>query len=119
MEAKRFLFLLKHPPQSGVINGELFDQVLTLAAFDQSVSVLFMEEGVYQLISRSGETDSAAEHAGRLAALAFYGIDSVWVESESLSRRGLSLDGSAIPVQAIRRESVAGLIARHDVILGD
>ena len=119
MNQRRFLFLLRRPPQGGVIDSELFDQMLTLAAFDQAITVLFVDDGVYRLNRETGEPVSTMETAGLLELLAFYDIDSVWVEEESLVQRDMNLDDARLSVRTMLREDVAGLFARHDVILGD
>lgn len=119
MKVRKFLFLLKRPPQGGVIDQELFDQLLTLAAFDQELSVLFLGEGIYRLFGDDNEGARKAAHAGLLDALSFYGIESVWVEIESMAHRGLSLADAAIQVKSANRDVVTAMLAEHDVILGD
>lgn len=119
MNTRRFLFLLRRPPQGGVIDSELFDQMLTLAAFDQAITVLFVDDGVYRLTRETGEPVPTMEPAGLLELLAFYDIESIWVEEESLVQRDMNLDEARLSVRTILREDVAGLLARHDAILGD
>ena len=119
MNTRRFLFLLRRPPQGGVIDSELFDQMLTLAAFDQAITVLFIDDGVYRLNRETGEPVPTMEPAGLLELLAFYDIESIWVEEESLVQRDMNLDEARLSVRTILREDVAGLLASHDVILGD
>jgi tRNA 2-thiouridine synthesizing protein C len=119
VNTRRFLFLLRRPPQGGVIDSELFDQMLTLAAFDQAITVLFVDDGVYRLTRETGEPVPTMEPAGLLELLAFYDIESIWVEEESLVQRDMNLDEARLSVRTILREDVAGLLASHDVILGD
>ena len=119
MKVRKFLFLLKRPPQGGVIDQELFDQLLTLSAFDQELSVLFLGEGIYRLFGDANGEAQKAAHAGQLEALSFYGIESVWVEADSLLQRGLSLADASIQVKAASRDIVMAMLAEHDVILGD
>lgn len=102
-----------------MIDSELFDQMLTLAAFDQAITVLFVDDGVYRLTRETGEPVPTMEPAGLLELLAFYDIESIWVEEESLVQRDMNLDDTRLSVQTMPREAVAGLLARHDVILGD
>ncbi|MEY2681290.1 MAG: hypothetical protein RL661_1521 [Pseudomonadota bacterium] len=102
-----------------MIDSELFDQMLTLAAFDQAITVLFVDDGVYRLTRETGEPVPTMEPAGLLELLAFYDIESVWVEAESLVQRGMRLDRAVLSVKSLPREAVSGLFARHDVILGD
>ena len=62
---KKFLFVLRKPPFTGVSMQETLDSVLTVAAFDQSVSLLLLDDGVFQLKKnqqpeRFGMKDTAA-----------------------------------------------------------
>jgi tRNA 2-thiouridine synthesizing protein C len=119
VNTRRFLFLLRRASQGDVIDGELLDQILTLAAFDQAITVLFVDEGVYRLTSEVETAVSTLESGGLLALLAFYDIDSVWVEAESLVERGICLSTDQPCLKILPREAVAGMLGGHDVILGD
>jgi sulfur relay protein TusC/DsrF len=88
-------------------------------AFDQAITVLFVDDGVYRLTRETGEPVPTMEPAGLLELLAFYDIESIWVEEESLVQRDMNLDEARLSVRTILREDVAGLLARHDAILGD
>ena len=119
MNTRQFLFIFRRSPRGGVIDREMLDQMLTLAAFDQAITVLFVDEGVYRLTRDMDATASILKPSELLDLLAFYDIDSVWVEEESLMQRDMSLDDACVSVRIMPRETVAGLLARHDVILGD
>lgn len=102
-----------------MIDSELFDQMLTMAAFDQAITVLFIDDGVYRLTREMDAPVSTTEPSGLLELLAFYDIESIWVEEESLVQRNMNLDDARLSVRTMLREDVAGLLGRHDVILGD
>ena len=113
----RWLFLLRHPPRTGLRAAETLDRLLTFAAFDQAVSLLFLDDGVYQLSAGQQDAAGAPVLSDLLGALAFYGVETVWVESESLAERGLALADLAIPVAPLARSAIAALIATHDRVL--
>jgi tRNA 2-thiouridine synthesizing protein C len=115
---KRFLFILRRSPQSGWQVREILDQVLTAAAFDQLVSLLFVDDGVYQL--KTGQCPDSAglpAIAPSFTALSLYDVEAVWVECESLAERNLAEADLVIPVQPIARADIAALIARQDVVV--
>jgi len=93
--------------------------MLTLAAFDQAITVLFVDEGVYRLTRDMDARVPTLQPSELLDLLAFYDIESIWVEEESLVKRDMNLDDARLSLRAMLREDVAGLLARHDVILGD
>ncbi|MCK7492950.1 MAG: sulfurtransferase complex subunit TusD [Comamonadaceae bacterium] len=47
--AEEILFVLRHPPHGSMNAQESLDMILAAAAFDQSVSLLFLDDGVFQL----------------------------------------------------------------------
>lgn len=114
---KRSLFILRRPPCGGLHNREMLDMLLTFTAFDQPVSVLFMDDGVLQLKSGQRHPLGAPVIGSLLGALAFYEIERVGAEAESLATRGLTPADLVIPVELIARPAIAGLIAAHDLVL--
>lgn len=117
MSKKRFLFILRQPPRSGIRAKETLDMVLTFAAFDQTVGILFTDDGVHQLQPGQQDVSDMPVMSEMLGALSMYDVDSVWVEQESLQARGLTVTDTAIPVRAIARSAVAELLAAHDVVM--
>lgn len=114
---KTYLFTLREAPHSGTQLQEKLDIILTAAAFDQAVSLLFMDDGIFQLkkhqqAHRYGLKDTLAI----FNALAIYDIHHLYIEAESLQERGLKPIDLALPVQEIYRKDVAGLIRQFDII---
>jgi len=46
---KSYLFILRKPAHSGAHVQEMLDIILTTAAFDQKVSILLIDDAVFQL----------------------------------------------------------------------
>jgi tRNA 2-thiouridine synthesizing protein C len=118
MVGKRFLFILRRPPQSGGRLRETLDMVLTTAAFEQPVALLFLDDGVYQL--KRGQRPEAAglpAVAPLFEALELYDVRAVLVERESLEERGLTEADLVIPVEPVGRAEVAALIAGQDIVV--
>jgi tRNA 2-thiouridine synthesizing protein C len=116
--AKRFLFIVRGPPLAGALAREALDGILTVAAFEQFVRVLFVDDGVFQLLARpvdpagvSGETTPALE------VLAFYEVQDVWVERESLLARGIGADDLAIAAELIARDRIPALLAEQQIVV--
>jgi len=115
---KNFLFIMRSPPYEGVRVRESLDMLMTVAAFEQQVRVLFLDDGVFAL--KSGQHPQGVglkPVAPLLAALDIYGIEELWVEEESLARRGLHAAGLALPVRGIRRAAVSGMVAAADIVV--
>jgi tRNA 2-thiouridine synthesizing protein C len=88
---KKILFVLRKPPHSGAYWQETLDVVMTAAAFDQDVSLLLLDDAVFQLKSgQNPEGFGLKATIGMIKALPLYGINPIYVETESLIARGLS-----------------------------
>lgn len=114
---KRYLFLLTQPPYTGCLIQETLDIILTTAAFDQSVSLLFLDQGIFQI--------KAGQHPKQLSlknttamfdALTLYDVQDIYVESESLQEYGLSLADLSLSAQLLSRSSLGEFIASFDII---
>lgn len=118
MIGKRFLFIMRRPPQAGCRVRETLDMILTTAAFEQPVSLLFMDDGVFQL--KRGQRPAAAglqPVAPLFEALALYDVRAVLAERESLAERGLSEADLLIQVEPVARTEVGALIAGQDIVV--
>jgi len=67
--------------------------VLIAAAFDQDISLVFADDGVYQLMKgQSTEEVGMKNFSPTYSALGDYDIKKIYIEQESLEERGLSLE---------------------------
>ena len=116
---KRYLVVMSHPPHGSIYVQEQLDVILTMAAFDRSVSLLFLDEGIFQLLR--GQSAEQYDHKETLAifdALALYDVNDLWVEAESLIEKGLVSGQLTLPVKTIARVRVSQFMSGFDVILG-
>lgn len=107
----RFLFILNRLPHQGLALAELLDVLFTTAAFEQSVSLLFVDAGVLQLYSTQqpgsyGLKDTLA----MFSALELYGVTEYYVEQESLHEYGLQLTDLQLKAMPIARSAVSELL---------
>lgn len=90
---KQFLYLNRRAPYGTIYAWESLEVVLIGAAFDQDVSLAFVDDGVYQLTK--GQDTAAVgmkNFSPTYAALGDYEVKKIYVEKESLEERGLSLE---------------------------
>ena len=120
MTPRRILFLIAHAPQRGALALESLDALLVGAVFDQHVSVLFIGDGVYQLLDRADSQPSAERDAARgYRALPTYDVSDVYVDKTALRDRGLNAEALALPAKLLTRQGVRKLIATQDVVMPD
>jgi tRNA 2-thiouridine synthesizing protein C len=92
-ETKKFMYVNRRAPYGTIYAWEALEVVLIGAAFEQDVSLAFIDDGVYQLTK--GQDTKAAEmknFSPTYAALGDYEVNKIYVEKESLEERGLTLD---------------------------
>jgi len=129
---KKFLYINRKAPVGTIYALESLEVVLIGAAFDQDVSLAFIDDGVFQLMNGQDTAGVGMKNSSKTyRALGDFEVRKLYVEKESLELRGLTLDDlmpityedenedyaekpSIIPIS---RAEMAGLIADSDVIL--
>jgi tRNA 2-thiouridine synthesizing protein C len=115
---KKILFVLRKPPHSGAYIQEMLDIIMTVAAFDQEVSVLLLDNAVFQL-KKQQKPESAGfkDTAATFKALPLYNINAIYAETESMQQRGLCVDSLDEPVIEIQRDKVGEFFKKFDLVL--
>ena len=115
---KKFMYLNRRAPHGTIYAQESLEVVLVGAAFDQEVSMVFLDDGVYQIRK---EQDTSAigtkNFAKAFRALEMYDVEQLYVERESLQARGMSEDDLSVEVQVKSSAEIAQLLDEQDVIL--
>ena len=92
-ETKKFMYVNRKAPYGTIYAWEALEVVLIGAAFEQDVSLAFMDDGVYQLTKGQDTSGIGMKNfSPTYAALGDYEITKIYVEKESLEERGLTLD---------------------------
>ena len=117
-EIKKFLYVNRRLPHGTAYAIESLETVLIGAAFDQDVSMLFIDDGVYQLKKEQApDCIDFKNFSKTYRALEMYDVEKLYVERESLEERGLSIDDLLVDVEVIPSSEVKPLIDQQDVIL--
>ena len=92
-DIKKLMYVNRRAPYGTIYAWESLEVVLIGAAFDQDVSLAFVDDGVYQL-TKGQNTDGAGmkNFSATYSALGDYEVTKIYVEKESLEERGLTLD---------------------------
>jgi len=115
---KKFMFVNRKPPHGTIYALESLEVVLITAAFDQDVSLVFLDDGVFQL--RKGQQTKGIEtknFSSTYRALDGYDIEKLYVEKESLEARGLTEDDLLVDVMVLDRVALGALMDQQDVVL--
>ena len=115
---KKLMYVNRKAPYGTIYALESLEVVLIGAAFDQDVSLVFMDDGVYQL--KKGQDTKATEmknFSPTYRALEMYDVEKLYVSKESMTDRGLSVDDLIVPVEVLDASTMADLMEEQDVIL--
>jgi tRNA 2-thiouridine synthesizing protein C len=119
MTSKRFLIVCRHPPYGSSQARDALDVAMATAAFDQPVAMLFLGDGVLQLLNaQEGAAIEQKSHDKQLSALPLYDVDALYVDAHSLQLHGFGSDDLVLPAQLLTDAEIARLFASHAVVLG-
>ena len=128
---KKFMYMNRKAPYGTIYALESLEVVLIAAAFDQDVSLVFADDGVYQLMKGQNTDDIGMKNfSPTYSALGDYDIKKIYIEKESLEERGLSLDdlqdlkyededddwAEKDSIHLVSREELAQVIDEQDVV---
>ena len=117
-KVKKFLYVNRKAPYGTIYALESLEVVLIAAAFDQDVSLAFLDDGVYQVVK--GQHTKALDvknFSPAYRALEGYDIEKLFVEKESMEARGLKESDFIVPVKVINAQEMTDLMQSQDVIL--
>ena len=115
---KKFLYINRRAPYGSIYALESLEVVLIGAAFEQEVSLAFIDDGVYQLMANQDTAGVGMKNFSKTyRALGDYEVRKLYVERESLAARGLTEDDLMVPVAVLSSAELAELMAAQDVVL--
>ncbi|MDH3220132.1 MAG: sulfurtransferase complex subunit TusC [Gammaproteobacteria bacterium] len=132
MASKRFLYVNRKAPHGTIYALESLEVVLIGAAFEQDVSLAFIDDGVYQLMRNQDTAAIGSKNfSPTFRALGDYDVSKIYVEHESLEMRGLSKDdlmpltyededddwAEKDSIHVVSSAELAEIIEQQDVIL--
>ncbi len=115
---KKFMYVNRKAPYGTVYALEGLEVVLITAAFDQDVSLVFVDDGVFQIKKDQETTGINMKNFSPIyRALEGYDVEKICAEKESLESRGLSEDDLVIPVEILSSAEISELMDAQDVIV--
>ncbi|MDT8387175.1 MAG: sulfurtransferase complex subunit TusC [Thiogranum sp.] len=115
---RKFMYVNRRAPYGTIYALESLEVVLIAAAFEQDVTLVFMDDGVFQIKKgQSTEAIGVKNFSPTYRALEGYDVEKLYVERESLESRGLTTDDLVVPVQVLDKDQLAALMEEQEVIL--
>jgi len=114
---KKFLYVNRRAPHGTVYAHEALEVVLIGAAFDQDVSLAFIDDGVFQLKKDQDTSEIYTKNFSKIySALEMYDVEKLFVEKESLEIRGLTQDDLSVDVKIIDSSEMKKLMSDSEVV---
>jgi tRNA 2-thiouridine synthesizing protein C len=114
---KTITFISRSTPYGSGLAKACLDMVLSAAVFEQKINLVFMDDGVWQLQpTQMSHTINGKNLSAALSALPLYDVNNLYVETASLTQRGLDPNSIAIPVQLCTAQEIGRLIRESDLV---
>ena len=129
---KKFMFVNRKEPYGTIYALEALEVVLISAAFEQDVSLAFLDDGVYELMKGQNTSGIGMKNfSPTYRALGDYDIKKLYVEKELLDERGLKPEdlmeityedededfAEKPSVRIVSRSELTEIMAQQDVLL--
>ncbi|MDA8226030.1 MAG: sulfurtransferase complex subunit TusC [Betaproteobacteria bacterium] len=115
---RKFMFVNRKAPYGTIYALEGLEVVLISAAFDQDVSMAFVDDGVYQLVKgQHTKAIGIKNFSPTYRALEGYDIEKLYVDQDSLESRGLTEADLLVPVEVLPTSEMAEMMRSQDVLI--
>jgi tRNA 2-thiouridine synthesizing protein C len=118
MAEKKIGILNCSAPHGRASGRESLDLALAMSAFNESLSLFFSDDGVYQLLVRQSPGDILQKHYQPLfKMLALYDVENIYVCASSLEERGLSSEMLITDVEIVNKQQLQQQLNDQDQLL--
>lgn len=118
MTKKKLLFVLRQAPYGSTLAKDALDAILATSAYDQDLSIVFIDDGVFQLIdNQQAELIEQKSITRILSALPLYDITQLFVCAASLTARGIATDTLSDDVTVLEPDALKSLMSQQDHLL--
>lgn len=117
-DVKKFMYVNRKAPYGTIYALESLEVVLIGAAFEQDVSVVFIDDGVFEIVK--GQDTAGIEmknFSNTYKALEMYDVEKLYVSKDSLEERGLTEDDLIVDVELKTAAELTALMEEQDVLL--
>lgn len=114
---KSLLIISRHPPARHAAR-EALDLALAAAAFGVPTGLLFMDDGVFQLLRGQDFTQiNQKALSANLLALPMFGVEEILVCQHSMSERGLGAAQCLLDARPVESAEIAALLDHYDQVV--
>lgn len=115
---KKFCYVNRKAPYGTIYALESLEVVLIGAAFEQDVTVVFMDDGVFEITKGQDTAGIGMKNfSPTYRALEMYDVEKLYVSKESLDERGLTEEDLLVDVEVMTADQISSLMEEQDVLL--
>jgi len=105
-------------PHGRATGRESLDLALAMSAFNESLSLFFIDDGVYQLLAQHAPGEILQKHYQPLfKMLALYDVENIYVCDRSLNERSLTREMLAVEVKTVNKQQLQQQLHFQDQLL--
>lgn len=112
------MHVMRQAPHGTIYTYEGLEMILVMAAYEQDISVAFIDDGVYAL--KKGQDTEGIEIKGfskTFGALEGYDVEKLYVDQISLEERGLTENDLVVDVEVLSSAEIGKIMAKQDVVV--
>ena len=115
---KKFCYVNRKAPYGTIYDLESLEVVLIGAAFEQDVTVGFMDDGVFEITKGQDTAGIGMKNfSPTYRALEMYDVEKLYVSKESLDERGLTEEDLLVDVEVMTADQISSLMEEQDVLV--
>lgn len=116
--SKRILIICRQPPYGSSLAREGIDLALATSVFDQDLAVLFLDDGVLQLLkNQQSSALNMKNHGNALSAFPLYDLNDIYIDQQALSIRGVTAKDLLLEGNLLSTTQITALINQYDMVL--
>ena len=115
---KKIMHVMRNAPHGTIYTYEGLEMILIMAAYDQDISVAFIDDGVYAL--KKDQNTEGLEIKGfskTFRALDGYDVENLYVDQVSLEERGMKEEDLVVDVEVLSSAEIGKMMTEQDVVV--
>ena len=119
LKTKSLLVIVRHTPYGSSLARSAIEIALVSGTFDQRVGVLFMGNGVLQLLPEQDSVALGVRNIAKLiASFPLYDVNNIYVDEAALKQHGLQENELSLQSEFLNQSAMRDLLQRYDHIVG-
>jgi tRNA 2-thiouridine synthesizing protein C len=110
-KSEKLMIVFRKAPFGSIYSFEGLENVLIMGAYDQDVSILFIDDGVYAIKDEMNtESTGIKNFSPTFRAIEAYDIEKLYIDKDSMESRGLTVEDLVIEPKVIDASEVESLM---------